>query len=254
MQQKDFMFDLYRKGQQIFDECSGADYVNEFKEFKPNLILYEKKSSSDLSLLGSFQFFDELRDARSMHRNHPITTIPPKGCDSFVYYSKDNELKYVSIMQERGIPYGDVVKFDGHVQILFDYTTPNRENRIVQIMTVEEKNGEIHAMKIDGFYTNGQNVQYKIEYKNDTKYVYTLWSYIMYRKKHTYSKEERCSLFEESSYGYIKSFRNLLKDDYALWFERLFWKNHTSVPLMAGQKSLRTGNDVSFFRYRKAYI
>ncbi len=163
MQQKDFMFALYRKGQQIFDECSGADYVNEFKEFKPDLILYEKKSSSDLSLLGSFQLFDELRDARYMHRNHPITTTPPKGCDYFVYYFKDNELKYVSIMQERGIPYGDVVKFDGHVQILFDYTTPNRENRIVQIMTVEEKNGEIHAMKIDGFYTNGHNVQYTIE-------------------------------------------------------------------------------------------
>ncbi len=238
MQQKDFMFDLYRKGQKLFDDCSRVDYAKEFNEFKPDLLLYEKKSSSDLSMLGSFQLFDELRDARYMHRNNPITTTPPKGCNYFVYHFKDNELKYVSIMQERGIASGNAVKFDGNIQILFDCSTSEPKNRIGQIMSVEVKDEKIYAMKIDGFYLNGHNVEYTIEYKNGIKYVYTLWSYIMYRKKHVYSEKEKCYLFEKSSYCYIKSFRNLLKDDSALMLGTSFLEKSYKRSLDGGAEIL----------------
>lgn len=218
MQQKDFMFDLYRKGQKIFDDCSRVDYVKEFKEFKPDFLLYEKKSPFDYTLLGGFEIYDSRGDARYRHRNYPITSVPPINCGYFTYYFKDNELKYVSRKDKSGKSFGDFVKIDGNMQIhVSNCMATQLDRKILDIVILEEKEGIFYHMEISGIDINGHNVEYTIDSKNGMKYVYILHSYEMGRKKLVYSEKEKCYLEEHTDCHYIKSFENLLKDKYALF-------------------------------------
>ncbi len=218
MAYKQMMFDLFHKGQKIYADQVGFDYVKEFHDFKPDFILYEKKSPFDYTLLGGFEIYDSNGNARYKHRHYPITSLPPKECEYFIYYFKNNELKYVSRRDKRGNPFSDFVKLDGNMQIhIHNCHSIAIEKQILDIRTLEEKNGTFYHMKISGYDTNGHDVEYTIDSKHGMKYVYAMVSYKMYCDKLVYSEKQKCYLYKETDCSYIKSFENLLKDKYALF-------------------------------------
>ncbi len=191
MAYKQMMFDLFHKGQKIYEEYASIDYMKEFKEFEADKILYEKKSNREFAMLGRYEFFFPLYDERYRHQNHALTMTPPEDSDSFAYYFKEYELRYVSLMMKNNVPPDFLVKVTRNTAVVLYFSSSNPEKRIYAIQTREEADGKIFYTKIYGWKSGDHEVEYTIDYQDGRQDVFTLSSSIMYRNRYVYSEEEK---------------------------------------------------------------
>ncbi len=190
MNYKKMMFDLFQKGQKIYEEYALIDYMKEFEEFKADKILYEKRSNREFAMLGRYEFFFPLYDKRYRHQNHALTMTPPEDSDYFAYYFKDGELRYVLLMKKKDVPSDFYVKVIGNTEVVL-YRSSDPEKKIFAIRIREDGDGKVFYTKIYGWHAGSHEVEYTIDYQDGRQDVFTLSSSIMYRNRYVYSEDEK---------------------------------------------------------------
>ncbi len=204
MNYKKMMFDLFKKGQEIYEEYAAVDYRKEFEEFKADKILYEKRSIREFAMLGRYEFFFPLYDERYRHKNHDLTMTPPEDSDYFAYYFKDGELRYVSLMMKNDVPPDFLIKVMGNIQIVLYLSSDDPGKRIYAIRVREEGDGKIFYTKIYGWKSIDHEVEYTIDYQDGREDVFSMTTTSMHRDRYVYSEEEKWYVLKKSDCSYYQ--------------------------------------------------